>query len=410
MPLVRERFKNAYHAFMGRDPTPILDYQMGYATSFRPDRVQLSRTNIKSVVSSVYNQIAVDCSSITIQHVRLDENDRYLETIKDSLNDALTKEANIDQTGKALVEDIVISLLDEGCVAVVPTVIDVDPRNTDSYKIFELRVGKILQWRPYHVFVEIYNDLTGQRVQRWFEKRTTAIIENPFYSIMNEPNSTAKRLTKVLNQLDRTNEENSGGKIDLIVQLPYLIRGEPRQKQAEKRRKDIEAQLTGSQYGIAYIDGTEKIIQLNRGVENNLWTQAKELQADLYNQLGFSASIFDGTADEKTMLNYNNRTIEPLMSAIVENMERKWISKTAQTQRQAIRFYKDPFKLVPVGQIAEIADKFTRNEIMTPNEIRSVVGMKPASDPKADELRNANLNHPDEEGTTTTVIDKVEKE
>lgn len=410
MPGVRDRFKNAWYAFQGRDPTPEWDLQMGYATSFRPDRIQLSRNNLKSVVSSVYNQIAVDCSKIVVRHVRLDENEKYLETINDSLNRALTKEANIDQTGKALIQDTVLSLLDEGTVAIVPMVVDVDPKNTDSYKICEVRVGKILQWRPYHVFVEVYDDLTGQKKQRWFEKRVTAIIENPFYETMNEPNSTAKRLIKVLNQLDRTNEENSAGKLDLIVQLPYLVKGESRLKQAEKRRKDIEAQLTGSQYGIAYIDGTEKIIQLNRGVENNLWTQAVELKADLYNQLGFSDSIFNGTADEQTMLNYYDRTIEPIMSAIVENMERKWISKTAETQRQAIRYFKDPFKLVPVSKIAEIADKFTRNEIMSSNEIRSVIGIKPSSDPKADELRNANLNHPDEEGTTSTVVEEVKKE
>lgn len=410
MPLIRERFKNAWYALKGRDPTPEWDFQMGYATSFRPDRAQLSRNNLKSIVSSVYNQIAVDCSKIAVRHVRLDKNDKYLETISDSLNYALMKEANIDQTGKELIKDIVISLLDEGCVAVVPTVVDVDPRNTDSYKIYELRVGKILQWRPYQVYVELYNDLTGQTKQKWLDKRITAIIENPFYETMNEPNSTAKRLIKVINQLDRTNEENSSGKLDLIVQLPYLVKGESRLKQAEKRRKDIEAQLTGSQYGIAYIDGTEKIIQLNRGVENNLWTQATELKADLYNQLGFSDSIFNGTADEQTMLNYQDRTIEPIMTAIVENMERKWLSKTAQSQKQAIRFFKDPFKLVPVSKIAEIADKFTRNEIMTANEVRSVIGMKPVDDPKADELRNANLNHPDEEGTTSTVVEEVKKE
>lgn len=410
MSLMRERFKNAWRAFTGRDPTPTWNYQIGYTTSFRPDRVQLSRGNLKSVVASVYNQIAVDCASIKIQHARLDENDKYLETIDDSLNRALGREANIDQTGRELVKDIVISLLDEGCVAVVPTVVDINPANTDSYKIYELRVGKILQWRPYEVLVELYNDLTGEKKQRWCEKRTTAIIENPFYETMNEPNSTAKRLIRVLNQLDRTNEENSAGKLDLIVQLPYIIKSEPRLKQAEKRRKDIEAQLTGSQYGIAYIDGTEKIIQLNRGIENNLWEQATELKEDLYNQLGFSDSIFNGTADEQTMLNYNNRTIEPIMSAITENMERKWISKTAYSQKQGIRFFKDPFKLVPVSQIAEMADKFTRNEIMTSNEVRSIVGMKPVDDSKADELRNANLNHPDEEGTTSTVIDEVVKE
>lgn len=410
MPLMRERFKNAWSAFTGRDPTPTFDLQMGYATSFKPDRVQLSRSNLKSVVSSVYNQIAVDCAAIKIQHVRVDENDKYLETIDDSLNRIFRRQANIDQTGRELIQDIVISLLDEGCVAVVPTLVDINPSKTDSYKIYEMRVGKILQWRPYEVLVELYNDLTGERKQRWCEKRTTAIIENPFYEKMNEPNSTAKRLIRVLNQLDRTNEENSAGKLDLIVQLPYLVKSDARLKQAEKRRKDIEAQLTGSQYGIAYIDGTEKIIQLNRGIENNLWTQATELKADLYNELGFSDAIFDGTADEQTMLNYNNRTIEPIMSAITENMERKWISETAYSQRQGIRFFKDPFKLVPVSQIAEIADKFTRNEIMTSNEIRSVVGMRPVDDPKANELRNANLNHPDEEGTTSTVIDEVVKE
>lgn len=410
MPLVRERFKNAWNAFTGRDPTPTFDFQMGYATSFRPDRVQLSRNNLKSVVSSVYNQIAVDCASVAIRHVRLDENEKFVETIDDSLNRALRRRANIDQTGRALIQDIVLSMLDEGYVAVVPTVTDVDPSNTDGYKIYELRVGKILQWRPYDVLVELYNDLTGEKKQRWCEKRTTAIIENPFYETMNEPNSTAKRLIKVLNQLDRTNDENSSGKLDLVIQLPYLVKSEARLKQAEKRRKDIEAQLTASQYGIAYIDGTEKIVQLNRGIENNFWTQATELKADLYNQLGFSDSIFNGTADEQTMLNYNNRTIEPIMSAITENMELKWISETAYSQKQGIRFFKDPFKLVPVSQIAEIADKFTRNEIMTSNEVRSIVGMKPIDDPKADELRNANLNHPDEEGTTNTVVDEVIKE
>jgi hypothetical protein len=322
----------------------------------------------------------------------VDENGRYVETIKDNLNRVLTLDANRDQTGRDLIRDIVLSMLDEGCVAIIPFETTKDPRLTDSYEVLKARTARIIEWKPYTIIVEIYNEDTGRKVQLEVEKRIAAIIENPFYTIMNAPNSTAQRLIRILNQLDRTNEQNSAGKMDLIIQLPYTIRSEARRVQAEDRRKAIEAQLTGSQYGIAYTDGTEKIIQLNRSVENNLWEQAKELTADLYNQLGFSEAIFNGTADEQTMLNYNNRTIEPIMTAIVEGMERKWISQTAQAQNQGIRFFKDPFRLVPVSQIAEIADKFTRNEIMTSNEMRSVIGMKPSNDPKADQLINSNLN------------------
>lgn len=404
MAVIGDRIKNAWNAFMGRDPTP---RYWGGGSSYRPDKSRYNRTNLKSILSSVYNQIAVDCASIDINHVRLDENGRYKETIRSTLNRALTVEANVDQTGRALLKDAVSSMLDEGCVAIVPTVTSANPARTESYKIYELRVGRITEWFPRQVRVELYNEDTGRKETLLFDKSYVAIVENPFYSTMNEPNSTAKRLVRVLNQLDRSNEDQCMNRLDLIIQLPYTIKSDARRRQAEARRKDIEAQLTNSQLGIAYTDGTEHVIQLNRSLENNLWTQAKELQEQLYNELGFSKAIFDGTADEQTMLNYNNRTIEPILSAITEEMERKWISETAMTQGQAIRYFKDPFKLVPVAQLAEISDKFTRNEIMTSNEFRAVIGMKPANDPKADELRNANLNHPDEEGTTSTVVDEV---
>lgn len=406
MAFIGDRIKNAWDAFMGRDPTP---QNFGFYTSgsYRPDRKRLTGNGLKSIISSIYNQIAVDCAAIRINHVRIDENGRYKDTIKSNLNRALTKEANIDQTGRDLVQDIVMSMLDEGSVAIVPISTTENPNRTDSYDIYELRVGKVVEWFPTQVRVEVYNEIKGAKEAIILSKRFVAIIENPFYATMNEPNSTAQRLRRVLSQLERANDEHSSGKLDLIVQLPYVIKNEARRKQAETRRKDIEAQLTGSTYGIAYTDGTERIVQLNRSLENNLWEQAKDLQEQLYNQLGLTKAIFDGTADEATLLNYNNRTIEPIMSAITEEMERKWVSRTAQTQGQAIRFFKDPFKLVPVSQLAEIGDKFTRNEIMTSNELRAIIGMKPINDPRADELRNANLNHPDEEGTTNVVVDEV---
>lgn len=404
---IKGRLKNAWNVFWGRDPTENIYTSYGISSGYNPSFPRLIRGNSKSVVSSVYNQIAVDCASIDIKHVRLDDEGKFSELIDDELNQALTVSANEDQTGRALIEDLVLSMLDEGVVAVVPFEMDIDPKDTDSWKVLKLRTAKILQWYPKHIQIEIYNEDTGLKEQILIEKRLCAIIENPFYTVMNEPNSTAQRLLRVLSQLDRTNEQNSSGKLDLIVQLPYVIKSEERRKQAIFRRKDLESQLTGSQLGIGYIDGSEKVIQLNRPVENKLWEQAKELTAELYNQLGFSTSIFDGTADEKTMLNYSNRTLEPIMSRVTEEMHRKFLSKTARSQKQAIRFFKDPFKLVPVYQLAEIADKFTRNEIATSNEIRAVIGMKPSSDPKADELRNSNLNHPDEEGTSSTVVEEV---
>lgn len=394
MPTLGERLKNTWNAFLGRDPTPNTTY--GYGSSFRPDRQRLTRGNARSIVNTIYNQIAIDCATVNIRHVRLDDEGRYSETIADSLNRCLSASANIDQTGRALIQDVVMSMLDEGCVAIVPVETEFNPFRTESYKILQLRTGRIVEWFPQSIRVEVYNEQIGQKQMVTLPKEMVAIVENPFYSIMNETNSTLQRLIRILNQVDRTNDENSSGKLDLIVQLPYQIKTDAKRKYAEERRKDITAQLTGSQYGIAYIDSTEHVIQLNRGIENNLWTQAKDLLEQLYNQLGFSKAIFDGTADEKTMLNYNNRTIEPIVSAITEEMERKWLSKTALSQGQAIRFFKDPFKLVPVAQLAEIADKFTRNEIMSSNEFRSIIGLKPSDDPNADKLRNSNLNHPDE--------------
>lgn len=398
MPSLGERLKNSWNAFLGRDPTKEINkyYETAYGgSSYRPDRIRLSRGNERSIVTSIYNQIAVDVSQVNIKHVRVNQNNQFIEIINSDLNHALTISANIDQTGRALLKDLVLSMFDEGVVAVVPVVTSVDPLD-GSYKIYELRIGKIIEWFPRNVRVEIYNDITGKKQQIVVEKQWTAIIENPFYSIMNEPNSTLQRLIRILNQIDRLNEKNSAGKLDLIVQVPYPIKLQARKEQAEMRRKEIEEQLTGSQYGIAYTDVTEKIVQLNRPLENNLWEQAKDLIQQLYNQLGFSPTIFDGTADESAMLNYNNRTITPIVSAITEEMERKWLSQTAITQGQAIRFFTDPFKLVPVADLAEIADKFTRNEIMSSNEIRAVIGMQPSDDPKADMLINSNLNQSNE--------------
>lgn len=408
MSAIGERFKNAYNAFMGRDPTKNMVPYYSYGSYYSPWHYPLTGGD-RSTVSFIYNKIAVDCSSIDIKHVRIDDEDNYESTIKDSLNYALTKSANIDQTGRKLIENIVESLLDEGFVAVVPIDTDRNPANTDSYNIYTLRVGKILEWFPLHVKVEVYNEKIGKKQTVIVEKRTTAIIENPFYSIMNEPNSTAQRLMRVLSQVDRTNEDNSAGKMDLIIQLPYMVKNEKKKGYAETRRRDLEQQLSGSQYGIGYIDGTEKVIQLNRSVENNLWNQAKDLMEQLFNQMGLAWSIFDGTANEETMLNYYNRTIEPIMTSIVEEMERKWLSITAVSQGQAIRYFRDPFKLVPVKDLAEISDKFTRNEIMTSNEIRSKVGLKPSDDPRANELRNSNLNHPDEEVVNETKEEVVEE-
>lgn len=395
MSLIKDLFRNTWNAFLGRDPT-LNNFYGGYSSSYRPDRTRPRSINYRSIITTIQNQIAVDCASINVRHVRVDNENKYKETIDDDLNHVLSRSANIDQTGRALLQDIVMSLLDEGVVAIVPVKTDVDPYENENFNIKELRVGKILEWFPHKVRVEVYDDRIGQKNQIIIDKGIIAIVENPFYSIMNEPNSTMKRLNTILNQLDQSNSQSSAGKLDMIIQLPYVIKTEAKRKYAEERRKDIEAQLSNSTYGVAYTDGTEKIVQLNRSLENNLWVQAKELQAQLYNQLGFSEAIFNGTADEKTMLNYQNRTIEPILSAITEEMERKWLNRTDISDGEAIRFFKDPFKLVPVAQIAEIADKFTRNEILSSNELRAIIGMKPSNDPRADELINSNLNHPNE--------------
>lgn len=397
MPNLRERFRNSWNAFLDRNQSDEFRFEPGYVSSTRPDRTTLSRNNLRTIVSTIINRIAVDCSLIDIRHVRLNDQNQYSETLATSLNTVLTKEANLDQTGRDLTRDIVTSMLDEGAVAVVPTVVDINPENTDGYKIEEVRTGRIVQWLPNKVCVELYNSVNGQKVQMWFDKRTTAIMENPFYTIMNEPNSTAQRLIRVLNQLDKMNDQVSSGKMDLIIQLPYVVKSPAVEARAEARRKSIEGQLSDSKYGIAYIDGTEKVVQLNRPVENNLWEQAEKLKTDLFNQLGISQAILDQTADEQTMQNYYSTIIEPIMCEIVENMERKWISKTAQTQGQAIRYFRNPFRLTPISQIAEMADKFTRNEILSSNELRSSIGYAPSKDPKADQLINANINHPEEE-------------
>ena len=386
-----EDIKRGWNAFRNKNPTEY-NYDDGASYYHRPDRVRFSRGNEKSIVTAIYNRIALDVSSIAIRHVRLDENDRFLEYVDSGLDYCLSVEANIDQTGRAFVQDIVMSMLDEGCVAVVPVDTDRSPTLTGSYDIKTMRTGKIIEWRPRHVKVRLYNDRTGQKEDVVLPKTSVAIIENPFYAVINEPNSTMQRLIRKLNLLDAIDEQSGSGKLDLIVQLPYVIKTQARRDQAETRRKDIESQLAGSKYGIAYTDGTERITQLNRPVENNLLKQIEYLTSMLYSQLGFHQTILDGTADEKTMLNYTNRLIEPCVSAIVGPMYRTFLTKTARSQKQSIMYFREPFKLVPVNDLAEIADKFTRNEIMTSNEIRQVIGMKPSDDPKADQLINSNIS------------------
>ena len=387
------RLKHAWNAFFNKDPTRYY-HDIGIGYSYRPDRMHFSRGNERSIITSVYNRIAMDAAAVDMFHVRLDENDRFLSAIDSGLNNCLTVEANVDQTGRAFRQDAVMSMMDEGCVALVPTDTDDDPGDgiQGSFDIDTMRTGQILEWYPQHVRIRVYNERTGQKEDILMAKQAVAIIENPLYAVMNEPNSTMKRLIRKLNLLDVIDEQNSAGKLDLIIQLPYVIKTEARRRQAESRRKDIEDQLRGSKYGIAYTDGTERITQLNRPVENNLMSQIEYLTSMLYSQLGITQGILDGSADEKTMLNYHNRTIEPILSAIADEMKRKFLTKTARSQRQSIRFFRDPFKLVPVSEISEIADKFTRNEIMTSNEVRQVIGMKPSDDPKADELRNKNLS------------------
>ena len=391
------RLKNAWNAFFNRDPTDEY-YDYGTATySYRPDRVHFSGGNEKSIVTSVYNRIAMDAASIGIKHVRLDDNGRFIGTKDSGLNSCLTLSANIDQTGRAFLQDIYMSMLDEGCIAIVPVETYCNPKKTDSYDILSLRTGKILEWHPRKVKLRVYNDITGRKEDIWMPKDIVPIIENPLYAVINEKNSTMQRLIRKLNLLDAIDEQSGSGKLDLIIQLPYTIKTQARRQQAETRRSEIEEQLSGSKFGIAYADATERITQLNRPIENNLMKQIEYLTSMLYSQLGITQTILDGTADDKTMLNYYNRTIEPMVSAVADEIKRKCLTKTARTQGQSIAFFRDPFKLVPVNDIAEIADKFTRNEIMTSNEIRQVVGMKPSDDPKADELRNSNISQSNQE-------------
>ena len=409
---ITSRLKRAWNAFVNnRDPTR-LDYRnIGTSYVYRPDRIRFSRGNERSIATSVYNRIAMDVAALDIKHCRIDKNGRYIEDIRSGLNDCLNVEANIDQTGRSFIQDVVMSMFDEGAVAIVPVDTSFDPTQSTSYDILSMRTGKIMEWYPAHVKVQVYNDRTGRKENLVLPKRSVAIVENPLYAVINEPNSTMQRLVRKLNILDAIDEQSGSGKLDLIIQLPYVVKSDARRDQAEKRRKDIEEQLKGP-YGIAYTDGTEKITQLNRPVENNLMKQIEYLTNQLYSQIGMTPSVLDGTADEKEMLNYNNRTIEPIISAIADAMKRSFLSKTARTQGQTIMFFREPFKLVPVSNIADIADKFATNEIMSSNEIRQILGMKPFDDPKADELRNSHLNHPEdavvqEETPTEDVVDEI---
>ena len=389
-----DRVRRGWNAFRNnRDPT-FSEPFMGGGYFYRPDRVQFSRTNGRSIVNSLYNRIALDVSSLSFRHVNLDANDRFIECRNSKLDYCLSTEANIDQTSRAFIQDIVMSTIDEGVIAVCPIDTDHDPNDTGSYDIETMRTGKIVEWRPRHVKVQLYNDMTGRKEDVWFSKSSVAIMENPFYSVMNAPNSTLKRLLEKLDLLDAIDKQSGSGKLDLIIQLPYIIKTDARRDQAEKRRKDIESQLSNSKYGIAYTDGTERITQLNRPVENNLLKQIEYLTSMLYGQLSIHQSILDGTADEKTMLNYTNNLIKPFANMIVDSMKRSFLTKTARSQKQTIMYFTEPFRLVPVNDIAEIADKFTRNEIMTSNEIRQIVGLKPSDDPKADQLINSNISQP----------------
>lgn len=394
------RLAHAWNAFTSRDPTQYIITGPGYSS--RPDRPRLSRGNEKSIATSIFNRIALDVSSVNIKHCRLDKNGRYVEDIDSGLNNCLNLEANKDQTGRAFIQDVVLSMLDEGCVALVPVETTIDPKSSNSYQIDSMRTGKITEWYPDMVRVRLYNDRTGEKEEILLPKNQVAIIENPLYAVVNEYNSTMQRLIRKLSLLDVTDEQTASGKLDLIIQLPYVIKTEARRAQVERRRKDIIDQLAGSQYGIAYTDGTEKITQLNRSLENNLLKQVEYLTNMVYSQLGITQSVLDGTADEKTMLNYMNRTVEPIISAIVDELKRKFLTKTARSQLQSIVYFRDPFRLVPVNDIAEIADKFTRNEIMTSNEIRQIVGMQPSKDPKADKLVNSNISQAKQDMSQTS--------
>ena len=397
MPSLGDRLRNAVNAFRNNENGMFRYRDIGPSYSYRPDRPRFSRGNEKTIVTPIFNRIALDVSAIDIVHVKTDEDNRYLEDMKSGLNECLSIEANLDQTGRAFKQDIVMSMIDEGVVAIVPVDTSRDPDITDSYEIYSMRTGKILEWYPAHVKVEVYNERTGRRDTIIRPKRTVAIIENPLYAVVNEQNSLAQRLIRKLSILDAIDEQSGSGKLDLIIQLPYVVKSPARRQQADQRRKDIEEQLSGSKYGIAYTDGTERITQLNRPAENNLMKQIEYLTSMLYSQLGISQSILDGTADEKTMLNYHTRTIEPIVSAIVDELKRKFLTKTARTQNQSIMFFRDPFKLVTISELATISDTLTRNEIASSNEMRQKMGWKPSKDPRADELRNKNLNPPSDE-------------
>lgn len=402
---IMDRLKHAYNAFVNnRDPT-LNYYRSGDSYAYRPDRPRFTRGNERSIANAAYNRIALDVAALTIKHCRLDENGRFKEEINSGLNKCFNLEANIDQTGRAFVQDIVMSMLDEGVVAAVAIDTTLNPDETGSFDILSTRVGKIIEWFPDRVKVRVYNERTGRKEEIIVPKRTTCIFENPLYSVMNEPNSTLKRLIRKLNILDAIDEQSGSGKLDLIIQLPYVVKSPARKQQAEERRRNLETQMAGSKYGIGYIDGTEKVTQLNRPLENNLMKQIEFLTDMFYSQLGITQSVMDGTADEQTMLNYHTRSTEPIIATIVDEIKRKWLSKTARTQGQSVLYFRDPFKLVPINNIAEIADKFTRNEIMSSNELRQIIGLKPSNDPKADELRNSNLNHPEE--TEHAKVDKT---
>lgn len=390
---IGSRLKGAWNAFLNKDPTQNFKIETGPGSYYRPDRLRLSRGSERTIVAAIYNRIALDIAAIDIKHVQLDENGRYLSDVNSDLNNCLTLEANIDQTNRAFIQDLVLSMFDEGVVAIVPVDTTSNP-NTGAFDVETMRTGRITQWYPRHVKIEVYDDRSGQKKEITMAKEAVAIIENPLYAVINEPNSTMHRLVRKLSLLDTVDEQNSSGKLDLIIQLPYVIKTEARRQQAEERRKLIEQQLSGSKYGIAYTDGTERITQLNRSIENQLFSQVEYLTRMLYSQLGITEEILNGTADNEAMTNYYSRTIEPILSAIALEMKRKFLTPNARTRGQSIEFFRDPFTLVPVSQVAEMADKFTRNEIMTSNEFRQVVGLKPSSDPKADELRNKNLSEP----------------
>ena len=403
-PTLLARVKNSWNAFRNRDPTMFYN-EPGMSYTYRPDRPRFSRGNERTIATSVFNKIAMDVAAVDIRHCRVDSNGQYIEDIKSDFNECLTLEANIDQTHRAFRQEAVMSMFDEGVIAIVPIETKGDPILGTSFDIRSMRTGKIIEWFPRSVKIEVYNDRIGKKEQIIMPKKSVAIVENPLYSVINEPNSTLKRLVRKLALLDAIDEQSASGKLDLIIQLPYAVKGEIKQQQADKRRDAIVDQLRGP-YGIAYIDGTEKVTQLNRSIENNLPKQIENLTNQFYSQIGITSSIMDGTADEKTMLNYNNRTIEPIVSAIVDAMKRSFLSKTARTQGQTIMAFRDPFKLVPIDNIAEVADKFTRNEILTSNEVRQIIGFKPSDDPKADQLINSNINHAEDSNANNLPVSR----